>query len=205
MAIPTSFATSANVAPYLSVLLDGRGDFADGITGIEKTPVDTFIADVSGQIVARFRLAGYTTPLTTNGAVWPDNQTDFLRILTVMGACFIINSPFVENPARRSGDGNSFKGIYESGLDEIYDKKSKVAGPFFGCLYRSMTPAERAVAVPAIPTTSWLQETYDPALHAGFQYWTDKSQLMQNYMQDTLGIIANYDYNLNSLEKGPYV
>jgi hypothetical protein len=211
MAVPSApFALSSDVAPYLAQRLSGRGDFEDGVTGIPKTSVDVFIVDVSSQMLARFRLAGYITPLTTNGETWPDNQTDFLRTLAVMGVCSILNSPFVENPARRSGDGNSFKTMYESGLDEIYDRRSAVsgrrsAGPFFGCLYRSMTPAERAVAVPAVPTTSWLLETYDPALHSGFQYWTDLSQRMQDYMEDTLQLIHNYDYDLNSLEKGPYV
>lgn len=206
MAVPSSpFAQSSNVAPYVGIRLNDRGDFEDGITVPGRTSVDQFIADVSGQILARFRLAGYTTPLVTDGATWPDNQTDFLRMLTVMGVCFILNSPYVENPGRRTGDGNAFDKLYSNGLDEIYDKGARVAGPFFGCSYRNMTPAERSVATPAIPTTSWLLETYDPALHAGFQHWTDKSQAMQDYMQDILKLPHNYDYNLNSLELGPYV
>lgn len=210
MAVPASpFCLSSHVAPYIGIRLNGRGDFEDGVTGITKTAVDGFILDVSAQILARFRFAGYTTPLTTNGETWPTDQTDFLRVLATMGVNSILNSPFIENPGRRSADGNSFKTMYESGLDEIYErrsgKKSGAAGPFFGCLYRSMTPAERAVATPAIPTTSWLLETYDPALHTSFGYWTDKSQGMQDYMENVLKLIGNYDYNLNSLEKGPYV
>ena len=206
MAIPAApFALSSNVAPYVGIRLNDRGDFEDGVTVPGKTAVEQFIDDVSGQIMGRFRLAGYTTPLVTDGVAWPTNQTDFLRMLTVMGACFILNSPFVENPGRRTGDGNAFDKMYQNGLDEIYEKAKRVAGPFFGCLYRSMTPAEKAVATPAIPTTSWLLETYDPALHASLQYWTDKSQAMQDYMQNELKIIHNSDYNLNSLEKGPYV
>lgn len=206
MTIPSApFCLSSDVAPYMSLRLNRRSDFEDDETGIRQTNVNIFISNVSTQIVAKFRMAGYVTPLTTNGVIWPDDQTEFLKVLTVMGVCSLLTSPLVENPGRRTGDGNSFKTMYESGLTDIYDKVGKKAGPFWGCQYKMMSPAERAVETPAVPTTSFLLEVYNPALHAGFQYWTDKSQQMQDYMEDTLQIMHNYSYGLNDLEKGPYV
>ena len=205
MAVPTSpFCVSADVAPYLAVRLKGAGDFVDGVTAPSKANVDIFIANIATQILARFRLAGYVIPITASGT-WPSEQTDFLKVLNVMGACALMTSPFIENPGRRSGDGNSFEIIYQSGLSDIYDKENKIAGPFFGCSFRSATAANKAVVDPALPTTSHLLEMYDPARHAGFQYWTDKSREMQDYMEDTLKIKHNFDYDLNDLNKGPNV
>lgn len=206
MAVPASpFCLSSNVAPYLFVQLKGRGDFQDGSTNISKTSVDGFIDNVSAQMLARFRRAGYVTPLVDlSGVSWPADQTDFLTILCVMGACSIISSPFVTNPSAGGGKANLFKDSYKSGLDEIFEIEDKEAGPFYGCQYRSMTPAERAVGIPAVPTTSHLQEMNDPAAHTSFSYWTGKSQQMQDAMEALLPL-HNYDFNLNEMEKGPYV
>ena len=206
MAVPTApFCLSSNVAPYFFIRLKGRGDFEDGVTSISKTSVDAFISNVSAQILARFRRAGYVTPLVAlSGVDWPDDQTNFLTVLCVTGALSILSSPLITDPS--SGGDNPFKEPYDAGLDEIFDIKSKNggAGPFYGCQYRSMTKAERAVGVPAVPTTSYLQEMYDPAAHTSYTYWTNKSQEMQDYMESLLPL-HNYTYGLNDLNKGPYV
>lgn len=199
------FCASAQVAPYMSIRLNNRGDFEDGVTDISKTVVDGFIANVSTEMLARFRRAGYVTPLVAlTGVDWPSDQTDFLTVLCVMGVCSIFTSPFVANPGRRSADRNPFEKRYNAGLDEIFEIEDKEAGPFYGCQYRSMAAAERAVGAPAVPTTSWLQEQYDPAANTSFTYWTNKAQEMQDYME-SLEPLYNYDFGLNDLEKGPYV
>lgn len=207
MAVPTApFCQSSDVAPYMFIRLKGRGDFEDGVTNISKTAVDGFIGNVSAQMLARFRRAGYVTPLIAlSDVTWPTDQTDFLTALCIMGTLSILSSPLVTDPsATRGGSGDSFKAVYESGLDEIFETEDGSVGPFYGCQYRSMSRAERVVGIPAVPMTSWLQEMNDPAAHASFGYWTDKSQEMQDRME-VLKILHNYDYDLNDMEKGPYV
>lgn len=206
MTVPSApFCLSSNVAPYMSLRMNNRGDFEDGVTNMSKTTVDGFIDDVSAQILGRFRLAGYTVPLTDlTGITWPSTQTDFLRALCVMGACSVLSSLFVANPGRRSADGNPFEKLYNSGLEDIFRTafSIRIAGPFYGAQYKSMSPAEKAVGVPAVPTTSHLLTMNDPAAHTGFRYWTDKSQEMQDYMEALLPL-HNYDYDLNEQEAGP--
>lgn len=206
MAVPASpFCASSDVAPYLPMRLNNRGDFNDTNTSIPLTTVNVYINNISTMILGRFRMAGYVTPLTAlSGVTWPADQTSFLLVLAVMGTAGVISGPLVSNPGRRSSDQNLFQTAFEDGLNEIYDRTSKIAGPFYGCQYRSMTPAERAVGVPAIPTTSHLLEYNDPSAYTGLEYWTAKAQEYQDYME-SLKPIYNYDYGLNSLEKGPYV
>lgn len=202
--VPTSpFCSLADIAHYNPIRFNQAGTIADGKTVPGATPANLFIECVSAEILSRFRLAGYTTPLTSDGSgAWTDEQTTYLRLLCILGVGGMIASPVHSNPGRRGSDSNPFEVRYRAGLDTIYSISEKEAGPFLGITYRLGTPAVKAVTAPAVPTTSWLLGMNDPARHASFAYWTKKSQEMQDYLE-SLPLYHNYDYDLNDQQAGP--
>ena len=201
MAPPVApFCTSADVARLHTQLLHGGEEFTSK-TRPTKADVDAFIGLVSNQMLMRFRLAGYVVPFQELGTeTWPTDQTEFLRLMCMLGTSGMIAGPSVANPGVRGRENNIFKQEYLENLDYIYNRQTRQAMPWRATYY-SLTPAEKAVGEAAIPLTDWLSEKFDPARHYGFYDLAQKVQSIKRIFKD-LDLDYDYAYSLNDLDKG---
>lgn len=198
------FCTTAEVARLHRQVLKSLSDFADppNATIPSKTEVTDYIILISNQILMRFRAAGYIIPFVElSGETWPDDQTEYLRLLCVMGSSGIIAGPAVSNPGVRGGRiNNVFKQEYLEGLDEIFSRETRIAIPW-RAQYYSMTPAEKAVGTPHRPMTDFLEEQFDPGAHYSLRALTDKVRSIHLIFQG-LDLDWDYAYDMNNVNRG---
>lgn len=194
------YATTLDVAALHLQKTKGN-DFVDGGTVPGNTLVGTYIGLISSQINMRFRQAGFIVPFVAlAGETWPSDQTDYLKLLCMLGTSGMIAGPTVANPGVRGTTNNVFTIEYRQHLDDIYNRQTHEAMPFRADYY-SQTPAERVVGEVSLPTTSHLDEVYDPARHYGLYRLTQKSFSIRTFFEDQ-GLYWDYAWALNNLNKG---
>jgi hypothetical protein len=202
MAVPLApFCTTTEVAQFNAASLNQKTDYQDGVTVPGKTAVTQFILLISNQILMRFRSAGYKVPFVAmSGEEWPDDQTEFLKLITIMGVTGFIAGPAVGNPGVRASKQNEYTTAFNAQLDEIYTKRDNICMPW-RAQYYSRTPAEKAVGEATLPSTDFLNQMFDPTRYSGLYPMADKLHSIQTIMS-SLNLDWDYNNQLNSLNRG---
>lgn len=205
MTAPTSpYATSAAVAYMLQVGLFQQSDFTVDTTP-SKDAVDQILTWVSSQVDLQFQMAGYKVPFEVlSGESWPMHQTNYLGLITVMGAAAFSGGhtqrphPALD-PGRRGGTGNLHQDLFNAELRKIFDGKRTYLR--FRAGYYHQTPAEMALADFKGPTTDFMEGKFDPQMYLDVYDVADRIVAVQEHMK-WRNISWDYLYSLFSLEKG---
>jgi len=193
MPVPTSpYALSSDVATLFRSTLKHANDFSN-TTFPKKSDVDVAIIAVCSRIDMTFIQTGYIVPfveLTETGLAWPDFQTEYLKMLTIIGVKSYLTSHYLSTPL------NEDKRKAETLFGYTFENELKTIsnGGIFLSQYRDNTIAAFSMEDPVSPITSlmYTDSTYtDPSMLEGFIASTNKLYALQRVVEGKHIVIPN--------------